>query len=272
MNIGHLLTTIEYEMRNGYEPPRFLLRKMNPQLLLDKEVLGYVLNGGQGGGYYHWLALLTRIMQPRRVLELGSRYGVSTIMIYSELPRDSQLVSVDTLRDQRYAPEEMWQDSRVRFVFGDCLDLAIYGDDIPVDVDIFWTDTVHTYEQVRDEFDVYEPLLADEALVVVDDILVSDKGRFFEEAPYARYDLTALCHGSGFGVLHYIRDPSRRRSRDARLRQAMLNAAGVWKRKFDALQKEVEEARRRQVCTRLKGYLRPLRPVYGPIMRWLRLR
>jgi len=286
MNVERLLSTVEEEMRGNYEPPGLLLRKMDPQVPLDREYLGYVKNGGMGGGYYRWLALLTRVMRPRRILELGNRYGVSTIMIYSELPQDSQLISVDILHDQRYVPEEMWQDPRVRFVFGDCLDLTIYGGDIPIDVDVFWTDTVHFYEQVRDEFDVYEPLLADEALIIVDDIWVNDKGRFFEEAPYTKYDLTALCHGSGFGVLHYVRDPSRRCIQEVRLREAALASARVWKRRFDtvqaelhsshaelrALQPEVERLKRYLVPPRLRRYLRPLRPVYGPMLSWLRSR
>ena len=273
ISLRDTLNRIETEIKSGtYLIPHRLLRKMNPAVELDAECLDYVRGVGGGGYYYQWLALLTRHLRPRLFVELGNRFGLSAIMIYSELAPDSQLISVDTVRDQRYVPEEMWQDPRVRFVFGDCLDLTIYGDAIPMDVNVFWTDTVHFYEQVRDEFDVYEPLLADEALVIVDDIWVNDKGRFFEEAPYAKYDLTALCHGCGFGVLHYVRDPSRRCSQEARLRQAALASAKVWKRRFDMLQAEVEEASRRQASLGLRRYLRPLRPVYGPMLSWLRSR
>ncbi len=279
MEVAHLLATIEHEMLGGYKPPLSLLRKMDPQLPLDKEILGYVLNGGEAGGYYHWLALLTRTMRPHRILELGNRYGVSTIMIYSELSQDSQLISVDILRDQRYVPKDMWQDPRVRFVFGDCLDLAIYGDDIPIDVDVFWTDTVHSYQQIKDEFDVYEPLLADEAVVIVDDIRLSDKGRFFSEVPYAKHDLTDLCHVSGFGVLHYVRHPSKYASLETRLSQAVLASAKIWKRRHDELLlklQEVQQARenpssrrKNPPLTKLKRLARPLSPVYRSIVSWL---
>jgi len=274
MTITHLDDTfnkIETEIRSGaYSIPYHLLRKMNPSVQLDKECLGYVLGVDGGGYYYQWLALLTRYLRPRCFLELGNRYGASTTMIYSELPPESRLISVDIQQDQRYVPEEVWQDPRVRFVFGDCLDINIYGDEIPIDIDVLWTDTVHFYEQVRNEFDVYEPLLADEALIIVDDILVSDKGRFFKEASCAKYDLTALCHGSGFGVLHYVREPSQRCSLETRIKQAALASARVWKHRFDALKAEVDYVKSRQVSARLRRHLQLLRPVYSPIVSLLR--
>lgn len=258
IDIDRLLTSIEAEVYR-YSPPQSLLQKMDPRIPLDREILSYVYSTGEGGGYYRWLALLTRLMRPCRVLELGNRYGNSTIMIYSELPADSELISVDIDRDQRYIPEEMWQDPRVRFVFGNCLDLGIYGDVIPIDVDVLWTDTVHFYQQVRDEFDVYEPLLADKALVIIDDIHVNDKGRFFNEAACPKYDLTTLCHGSGFGVLEYRRPADKQLSREARLAQAALASVRIWKRNHEALQNAYNELLRNTARLKMKRALTSLR-------------
>ena len=285
MDVRKLLAVIEQEMQR-YSPPRTLLYTMNPTVSPDKEYLSYVLKGG-AGGYYRWLALLTSLLRPHCILELGNRYGISTTMIWSELPEDSHLISVDIVRDQRYVPEEMWQDARVRFVFGDCLDLSIYGDEVPIDVDVLWTDTMHTYQQVRDEFDVYEPLLSDQALIVVDDIRLNDKGRFFEEAPWAKWDLTTLCHSSGFGVLHYVRGPGQYQDEETRKTRAALASAGVWKRRADAFAVEVGEAVRREDALaieleeafRREGVRKYVRAVYrlvrsmpvcGGLVTWLR--
>ncbi len=132
------------------------------------------------------------------------------------------------------------------------MDLNAYADSrtpIPVDIDIFWTDTIHYYEQVRDEFYVYEPLLADEALIAIDDIRLNDQGKFFEEAQYPKHDLTSLCHVSGFGAIHYIRPTSDRgKSHDSRIMEALARANRVWIRrvnqaqwKIDALRQELNE-------------------------------
>jgi len=271
IDVKHLLRSIETQMRANYRPPYHLLRKMNGNSALDKEMMGYMLKGGEGGAYYHWLALMTRLMRPRRVLELGNRFGNSTIMIYSELPPGSQLISVDLVRDQRYIPSEIWRDRRVRFVFGDCLDLGIYEDKIPMDVDCLWTDTIHTYQQVKDEFDVYEPLLANEALIVIDDIRLGDKRRFFEEAPYSKYDLTALCHVSGFGILHFARRSSGSASTQTRLARAALTSARIWKRKHDAISSQMRKTPTGQRLTKIPGRLNRFLPsMYRNIVNKLR--
>src|ERR1019366_3231724 len=102
------------------------------------------------------------------------------------------------------------------------------GLSVPLDIDILWTDTLHNYKQVANEFKVYEPLLADEAIIAIDDIHLNDKGRFFDEAPYAKRDLTALCHGSGFGVLHYVRPVSERgRSSQERVLESLRRSAHI---------------------------------------------
>ncbi len=251
IDFSKLLESLETAMRAGYAPPPHLLRKMNADIPLDREMLRYTLEGGPAGGYFHWLALLTRILQPRTILELGNRYGNSTILIYAELAAASQLISVDLERDQRYIPEEVWNDPRVKMRFGDCLDLSIYGDDLPLDVDVLWTDTVHIYDQVKAEFVVYEPLLADDALVVVDDINLNDKRKFFDEAPFAKFDLTTSCHTTGFGVIHYVRPPSERgKSRETRQLTATLRANQIFAQRYWAQVghiSELEEIRARSL-------------------------
>jgi len=234
----------------SYSPE--LLSKFNAKITLDKAVYGHLIQGGEAGGYHHWLTLLARQVGPALIVELGNRYGVSTIALYQGLSADSRLLTVDVVHDQRYVPEKIFQDPRVKFIFADCLDITAYeaaGVDVPLDIDILWTDTLHYYKQLSSEFKVYEPLLADEAIIAIDDIHLNDKGRFFSEAPYEKRDLTALCHGSGFGVLHYVRPLAERgKSRQDRIAESLRRSARIgyenyWDlfRQYESLQNRVQK-------------------------------
>jgi hypothetical protein len=230
-NIPAVLDRVAARVPRGVTYPRELLARFDPAVPLDREVYNYIVKGGEAGGYYHWLTLLAAQAGPALIVELGSRHGTSTLALYQGLSAGSRLLTVDVMRDQRYIPEKVLHDSRVRFIFGDSLDMTAYeraGVAPPLDIDIFWTDTIHTYRQLSAEFTVYEPLLADEAVIAVDDIHLNDKGRFFQEAPYEKRDLTALCHGSGFGVLHYIRPASERgASPEKRFLEALRRSAKI---------------------------------------------
>jgi hypothetical protein len=191
---------------------------------------------GQGGFNYQFFALFTRYFQPKNILELGNLQGVSTVMIYSELPADAKYTTVDIVKDQCYVPEEIRKDSRVRFVYGDALDLNIYENDIPKNIDWLFTDTVHFYQQVKDEYDVYESLLADGAFILIDDINLKDKRKLFDELPFEKWDLTEWCHHNGFGMLRYKKTKIFYQPE----KSAALISAQIGFRKFNALKSELD--------------------------------
>jgi len=174
-----------------YQPNWRLLRK------LDKEWTGYV--NGEGGNYYKWLALAVRIARPRKILELGTYTGTSALMMYSEMPAEASLVTVDKMRDRRFIPPEVYQDQRIGFVIGDDLNLSIYGAASPSDIDFLFVDTEHRYAQVSREWRVYRDRLATEAYVVLDDLRLNDMYRFWDEVQYEKLEVTPDCHDSGFG-------------------------------------------------------------------------
>lgn len=174
---------------------------------ISDEFLSY-LHGYQGGIYPRWLAAAVKVLEPRIIVELGNREGLSTAAILSALSDKKQIFySLDIIKDLRYVSERAKNDDKFKWIIGDCLDLSIFLriNEIPKNINILFLDTVHTYEQVKNEFYVWEPLLADKCLVVIDDIRINDKGKFFSELPYQKYDLTDLCHVSGFGVFFYQR-------------------------------------------------------------------
>jgi len=244
----------------GVKYPAALLEKFNDHDAFDREQKGYLVNGGEGGAYNHWLTLLAQHADARLILELGNRYGVSTLALYHGLPRETRLITVDTVKDQRYVPANIFNDPRVRFIFGDALDLSAYdraGVDIPIDIDILWTDTVHFYDQVKSEFFVYEPLLADDCIIVIDDCYLNDKGKFFREAPYEKFDLAKLCHVNGFGVILYKRpEAERKQPATDRVRSAMMRSMETGYRRYWDVKSEYD---RLEQDVRYLGFIGALR-------------
>lgn len=257
-NIPEVLKTLEELTPKGVVYPPRLLGKHNLSIELDSVVLKFLVDGGIAGAYYHWLTLLAQHSEAKLIVELGNRYGTSTIALYHGMKTDQTLVTVDTDKDQRYVPSEIFESPQVKFVFGDCIDLSIYEQNktqIPFNIDILFTDTIHFYEQVSAEFEVYEPLLSDEALFVIDDININDKGKFWDElTSHTKYDLTQLCHGSGFGAIHYIRPQAERsRTKEERIQLALQRSSTRWKNRYlslnnqaDLLSKRFKEIRKKQ--------------------------
>lgn len=165
------------------------------------------------------------------------------------------------MKDLRYFPEVLNDEKRNIFaVYGDVFNLNIFKE-IPLDIDILFSDTIHYYEQIRDEFEIYQHLLSDIALVAIDDIHVNDKGRFFDEIEYAKWDLTQLCHHSGWGLFLFQRKKSL--TKDERLEKAMMASIAVYQRRYqDFVEREesAQEARMRSRITKgiKKSFLYPL--------------
>lgn len=157
--------------------------------------------------YYQWLACLMRVIKPKQVVELGAAAGISTIMMATELPKDSLLFSVDIDPDLAWK----WMDRdypQVVKILGDDLDMGIWTKDLypPVrgvnleETDVWFFDSLHTEEQLRAELKLYTPFFKKGAILVFDDIKVPGLDKVWEELPYDKQDITIPCHYSGFGV------------------------------------------------------------------------
>jgi len=175
-------------------------------------------------GYFALLHnIVSRLSDNASICELGNREGLSTLAILDAMRSSQSFVTIDTVVDLRFIPGDMGNQRQDEGSF-----LAIHGDCLHPDVidavdsfiktkiSLLFCDTIHVYEQVQKEFEVYEPLLADEAIILVDDIQDErshsnpqyhrTKYRFYEEWEGEKHDLTVLCHNpSGFGAFIYRR-------------------------------------------------------------------
>jgi Methyltransferase domain len=88
------------------------------------------------------------------VLELGVRGGNSTVALLAGLEeRGGTLwsVDIDPACAEVFAGHPQW-----RFVLADSRDeSAVVGAGLPAEVDVLFIDTIHTFEQVRDELDLW---------------------------------------------------------------------------------------------------------------------
>jgi predicted O-methyltransferase YrrM len=118
------------------------------------------------------LATLVAAKRPRRVLEVGTAIGYSTIHMARELDAGARIVTLERDPKRIAQAREFWAragvDDRIELVEGDALE-SIGGLDGPFDVAFL--------DAGKTEIDAYLELLggrlADDALLVIDNLLMS---------------------------------------------------------------------------------------------------
>ncbi|MCC6447019.1 MAG: class I SAM-dependent methyltransferase [Armatimonadetes bacterium] len=159
--------------------------------------------------YYRYLYTLVRILQPGRILELGTQSGLSALCMLSALPEAGRLITVDSRPASGYCLRPFRSDPRLHQVIGNDLDRAIYGDLDLAGLDVLFIDTEHTYTQATQEWCLYRPCLRPGAIVVCDDIhLNPGMERFWRELPAPKLDTGDAIHASGWGLCGYRADPT----------------------------------------------------------------
>lgn len=262
-DVDSLINKIELEIPK-YKVNEKNLKKFDANKALDAECLSYV-NDGVGGAYVKFLALLTKYVAPKNIVELGNQKGFSTLAIYDQLPNNSHFTTIDTEHDQRYCPDNMFSDSRVQFLFGDDCDVAMLKS-MPQSIDLLFSDTIHYNFQIQDEWDIYQHLLADTAIVTIDDIHKNDKGIFWDSLPYDKWDLTDLCHHTtGWGLFLYKREESQ--TYDARWTKAVEASSHIWRRKYEELNKEKMTREEKRFLQISKSFIKKNPALYNTVLR-----
>ncbi|MBU4464013.1 MAG: class I SAM-dependent methyltransferase [Proteobacteria bacterium] len=183
-----------------YKLPWSLLSRIN------EEYMGHLQNKDGQCFFYQWLAHLVKIVKPNLILELGSGEGLSTLMLFSELSDTARLVSCDLVNRLDFIPPDVFNDPRFKFYPGNDLNLNIFGNDLPVGIDMLFIDTIHTFTQISAEWRIYKHLCNSGAIVILDDIRMNDMFDFWESLSYPKLELTKECHFSGFGFFLYESD------------------------------------------------------------------
>jgi predicted O-methyltransferase YrrM len=152
-------------------------------------------------GYYLYLHALVQVLEPSRVLELGTCEGGSAFFMMLALPETGRLATVDVGPRHPWQLEPFLEDPRLRRLVGDDLDFGIYGNEPPEELDLLFVDTLHEYGHVRRELDLYLPRLKAGGFLVMDDLHLNEgMERAWAELPLEKLDLGGQFHWSGFGI------------------------------------------------------------------------
>jgi predicted O-methyltransferase YrrM len=127
------------------------------------------------------LATLMRALRPRRVIEVGTAIGYSTVHMAREMDSSQRIVTLERDPERIAAARAFWArdgvDDRIELVEGDALE-SIRGLDGPFDV--AFLDATKT--EVADYLRALEGKLAPAAVLVVDNLLMSGEAALPEDS------------------------------------------------------------------------------------------
>jgi predicted O-methyltransferase YrrM len=160
-------------------PPDELFQRLAEETRATQEAPQMMVGSLEG----RFLAYLVRLSRARRVLELGTFTGWSSIAMASALPEGGRLVTCDVNEEttaiaRRYA-EEAGVADRIEYRLGPGLE-TLAGLDGPFDLVFIDADK----ELYVDYYEAVLPKLADDGLIVADNVLWS--GRVAEDDPDER--------------------------------------------------------------------------------------
>tara|TARA_B100000965_G_scaffold163776_1_gene136384 strand:- start:837 stop:1463 length:627 start_codon:yes stop_codon:yes gene_type:complete len=167
----------------------------------------FIFNKDGNHGYFSLLHNLTSNINGT-IVELGNREGLGILSVYDALQPNSEFYTLDIVDDVRFVNDKIKSDPRVHIL--NDFD-ALNADRVKKTFDeksisLIFLDTIHTYEQVIEEFKLWEPYMKDDCVMCIDDIRPSMPGRtkwrFHQELNYEnKYDVTEWAHNdTGFGV------------------------------------------------------------------------
>ena len=178
------------------------------ELIKDNNVYNvFMFNKDGNHGYFSLLHNLTSNIDGT-IVELGNREGLGILSIYDALSENSELYTLDIVDDVRFINDKIKIDSRVHILndFNSLDSDRIEKTFEKKSISMIFLDTIHTYEQVTQEFKLWEPYMKDDCVMCIDDIRDympgRTKWRFHEELDYThKYDVTEWAHNdTGFGV------------------------------------------------------------------------
>ena len=106
---------------------------------------------------------------------------MSTLAIYDALKPNQKFYTIDIIKDLRILPVEFFNDDRIKVLYGDCISDEILKEFEDNSIDFLFSDTIHYYGQVNNEFVAYKNKLKKGSIMFVDDIKLNDKGMFYDE-------------------------------------------------------------------------------------------
>lgn len=177
------------------------------KVINNLEFKSYLFNEDKNHGYFSLLNKLVNSIDGI-VVEVGNREGLGILSMYNGLKENQLLYSIDIVDDIRFVPDVIANDPRVNIINNfNSLDVDKISKYFkPKSISLIFFDTVHTYEQIFQEYKCWESYLKDNCVILIDDIRDIQwdrtKWKFHQECNCkVKYDITEWAHNpSGFGV------------------------------------------------------------------------
>ena len=116
----------------------------------------FIFNKDGNHGYFSLLHNLTSNIEGI-IVELGNREGLGILSIYDALSENSKLYTLDIVDDVRFVNDKIKSDSRVH-ILNDFNSLDVDRIEKTFEkksISMIFLDTIHTYEQVLEEFKLW---------------------------------------------------------------------------------------------------------------------
>ena len=172
----------------------------------------FMFNKDGNHGYFSLLHNLTANLDEGAIIvELGNREGLGILSVYDALKENQTFYTLDIVDDVRFINSKIKDDQRI-WILNDFDSLDEGRVDSTFEkksISMIFMDTIHTYEQLAEEYRIWKPYLKDDCIILVDDIRPSMPGRtkwkwHIEVDIENKYDVTEWAHNdTGFGV--YLR-------------------------------------------------------------------
>lgn len=157
--------------------------------------------------YYRFLRLLAEALEPNLSVELGVCGGGASLHLALGWPKGT-VVGVEC------AVGSAWDTENWRKIGELCPNWVLWPGDSAASAPgiakqhgaagLLFIDTDHTYERTRAEWDAWEPFLAERCVVCLDDLLLPEMERFWDELEWSKVRLDSLHTGAevggGFGA------------------------------------------------------------------------
>ena len=175
---------------------------------------------GHTNPYYRLFYLIAQTLKPQFVVELGSWRAIAASHFAVGNP-EATTITIDIHREDQLAQQLCFEATNIlpnlTYINSwswDAIDLVKAVDK---KIDILFVDAWHDYQYVKREWDLYSPLLADEALVICDDITTAYNFAgmidFWNELPYEKFLNNDIHPGVPMGLVKFERVQPKRRGR-----------------------------------------------------------
>ena len=188
----------EYEARNAAEQAR--MQEMGPAAFASRDELLLPV-GAEVGAFLHALILARK---PRRILELGTSYGYSTVVMADAARTVGAALITMELADykQAYAREQLQKAGLADVVQFRCGDAVAMIEADPGPFDFILLDIWK--ELYTPCFDAAYPKLSEEAIIASDNMITPEMARpdvrVYREAVRAKADLQTVLLPIGQGI------------------------------------------------------------------------